>query len=171
MRRTDKEVTDRDTMVGILAEAGICRLAMVDNGQPYLVPMNFVYRDGCLYFHSAPEGRKLEVLKRYPRVCFEVEARVEIASAEKACDWSTRYFSVVGYGEASLVEDAQDKLDILQAIMQKYSGRGNWEIAAGVVNTLVVLRVSIEQMTAKKSKYDSWVPGAHGTEQEGGQPT
>lgn len=169
MRRTDKEITDRESIEGILAEAEVCRLAMTEGDQPYIVPMNFVYDRGCLYFHSAQEGKKLAILRRNPRVCFEVEARVELAPAEKACNWTTRYFSVIGFGEVSLVDEVADKERALQGIMAKYSGRTGWEFTQGMVNTLVVLRVSIEQMTAKKSRYDSWVPADSDTTAEGEQ--
>jgi len=57
MRRREKQITDTKQMEQILAQAQVCRLAMVDKGHPYVVPLNFGYRDGALYFHSALEGR------------------------------------------------------------------------------------------------------------------
>ena len=54
MRRSDKEMKDRAWMESILRKALVCRIALCADQEPYLVPMNFGYRDGCLYLHSAP---------------------------------------------------------------------------------------------------------------------
>lgn len=167
MRRADKEVIDLKIIDAVLQEALVCRLAMVNEGEPYLVPMNFAYRDNCLYFHSAPEGTKIDILRRNPRVCFEVETRVELAPSEKACNWSIRYFSVVGFGTASIVEDLEEKRRGLQYIMEKHSGRTDWQFDDRVLDTMILLRVSIEHMTGKKSRYESWVPQVRGAGEEG----
>ena len=46
----------------VIARAPVCRLALSDNGEPYVVPMNFGYSDGVLYFHGAPNGRKIDII-------------------------------------------------------------------------------------------------------------
>ena len=74
MRRKDKETTDPRIIDNVLSTASICRLAMVDRGELYLIPVNYGYRDGALYVHSASAGRKIDVLCRHPRVCFEIES-------------------------------------------------------------------------------------------------
>ena len=71
MRRKDREITDICAILELVSECKVCRLAMTDGGVPYIVPLNYGYEyaDGALtfYFHSAKEGRKLEILKRTPR--------------------------------------------------------------------------------------------------------
>ena len=59
MRRSDREISEIHAIEKILAEASVCRLAMVDNGEPYILPLNYGYRDGTLYFHGAAHGRKV----------------------------------------------------------------------------------------------------------------
>ena len=56
MRRKDKEITDPALLSAILREAFVCRLGLAGDGEPYVVPVNFVYSGGCLYLHSACEG-------------------------------------------------------------------------------------------------------------------
>ncbi|OQX60886.1 MAG: hypothetical protein B5M51_09570 [Anaerolinea sp. 4484_236] len=58
MRRSDREITDQAAIEAIIHEAEFCRLALVDGGQPYIIPLSFGYRDKVLYFHSAVEGEK-----------------------------------------------------------------------------------------------------------------
>ena len=60
MRRKDKEIKDQQEIESILGKADVCRLAFSDNDIPYIVPVNYGYRDHCLYFHSAKEGKKID---------------------------------------------------------------------------------------------------------------
>ncbi len=76
MRRKDKEITDKRGIEEILRKALVCRVAMCNGESPYCVPMNFCYMNGSLYLHSAKEGKKLEILRRNNRVCFEVDVDV-----------------------------------------------------------------------------------------------
>ena len=63
MRRKEKEISDRNIIDDLIKKAMIIRIAMVDDNLPYIVPMNFGYKDNCLYFHSAKEGRKIDLIK------------------------------------------------------------------------------------------------------------
>ncbi|HNU36204.1 MAG TPA: pyridoxamine 5'-phosphate oxidase family protein, partial [Methanomassiliicoccales archaeon] len=85
MRKAEREIKDQGELEDVIRRAEVCRLAMVDDGEPYIVPMNFGFRKGTFYFHCAKEGRKLEVLRKAPRVCFELEAGVQLVRGEKAC--------------------------------------------------------------------------------------
>ena len=91
MRKTKQEITDEKVLEEILSGAEICRLAMMDGHRPYLLPFNFGYADGSLYIHSAPEGKKIELLNINNQVCFEIEDTVRIIKKEKACGWTTLY--------------------------------------------------------------------------------
>ena len=107
MRRAEREIRDPGELEDVIRRAEVCRLGMVDGGEPYIVPMNFGYRDGHLYFHCAREGRKLDVLRANPRVCFELEAGVRTVRGETACKWSTAYESVIGWGTATVLMDEE----------------------------------------------------------------
>ena len=83
MRRKDREVTDKNQIEEILKQCKTCHVAMVDNEKPYVVPLSYGYQileDGTLelVFHSAKDGKKINILKKNPNVCFEISMEVRI---------------------------------------------------------------------------------------------
>ena len=64
VRRKDKEIKDKEVIESIIKRATVCRIALSENNVPYIVPLSFGYKDNCLYFHSAPEGRKIDIIKQ-----------------------------------------------------------------------------------------------------------
>ena len=78
MRRKDKELTDSKEIEGIVKKATVCRLGLMDEDEAYIVPVNFGYEKNAIYFHSALKGRKIELIKKKEKVCFEIEADVGI---------------------------------------------------------------------------------------------
>ena len=151
MRRSDKQITDTAAVEEILAGAEVCRIAMCDGNEPYLVPVNFGYRDRALFIHSACEGRKIDILRKNNRVCFEADAEVEILKGDAACGWGARYLSVIGTGTAHFVEDLSGKKDALDVIVRKYSGSGGHSYDDARVNAVCVIRIDIDGMIGKKS--------------------
>lgn len=151
MRKAEREIKGRDELEDVIHRANVCRLAMVDGGEPYIVPMNFGYRDGCLYFHCAKEGRKLEVLKRNPKVCFELEADVRLMEGDAACKWSTSYESVIGWGTAEIVMDEKAVRDGLMVVMSHYT-EGPFDFDPRSLSLTALIEVRIERMTGKRSK-------------------
>jgi len=64
MRRKEKEITDSAEIEQIIRKARVCRLGLVDDREPYVVPVCFGYEKNAFYFHCAPEGRKIELIKK-----------------------------------------------------------------------------------------------------------
>jgi len=150
MRREKQEIHYQAELEEIFREAIVCRLAIADGDAPYIVPLNFGYQDNTLYFHSAAEGRKLDLLRKHPQVCFEVESGVEIVRGETACDWGVSFRSIIGFGRAELVEGADEKRRALDIIMSHYSD-GKFEYPDSNLNRTTVIRVGITSMTGKRS--------------------
>ena len=128
MRRGDREVNDRKGIEEILLRCKTCHLAMADGGSPYVVPLSFGYRfpaDDTLemYFHSAYEGKKIDLLRKNNRVCFEVSDEGEPVHAENPCNSGYYYSSVIGYGEALFITDTVAKCDGLSVIFRCQTGR------------------------------------------------
>lgn len=151
MRKANQEITDPKTLEAILQKATIVRLAMIDNGLPYLLPFNFGYSENCIYIHSAPEGKKIDVLRQNPQVCFEVEDLVETVEGEIACKWSTMYRSVVGYGNVEIVTGFEEKKRGLEIIMSQHGYKGKMEFDTKEVEFIVLLKLKIDSMTGKQS--------------------
>lgn len=127
MRRSDREVTSPGKIREILDACKTCHLAMVDGGLPYVLPLSYGYAmDGgtlTLYFHSAHEGRKIDILRKNAAVCFEMCREGEPIFAEKSpCRSGYFYSSVHGFGTATFVLDAQEKCRALSLIMQQQAG-------------------------------------------------
>jgi len=118
-----------------------------------VVPVNFVSSGGCLYLHSASEGRKIEILRRNNRVCFETETGVELVRSERACDFRVRYISVIGTGIASFVTDPAEKSRIFDLFMEKYAGGGGWSYPEAALRAVTVIRVDVETLTGIASRY------------------
>lgn len=68
MRRKEKEITESKILHEIVESAQVCRLGLSDGNAPYIVPLSFGYRDGVLYFHSAAESKKIDIIKKRRRL-------------------------------------------------------------------------------------------------------
>ena len=136
----------------IISKANVCRLGLSVDNNPYIVPLNFGYKERCLYFHTPKVGKKIDMIKTNNRVCFELDIDCEVAGAENPCDWTMKFRSVVGYGRASLLDDTEEKRRALDIIVEHYSGRVN-EYNEKLVDRLVIIKVEIQSMTGKKSGY------------------
>lgn len=150
MRRKDQEITDPRILTEVLAAGQVCRLAMIAAGEPYLVPLNYGYRDGALYFHTAAEGRKIEALRAGGRVCFEVETPCEIIRHAEPCHWGAKVRSVVGYGRVEFVSALEEKRRAFDVIMAHYGQVGSNVYDSRQLESVAVLRLEIESMTGKQ---------------------
>lgn len=151
MRRSLKEITDPLIIDQLLKKASVCHLAMSDDGQPYVVPMNYGYDDKSFYLHCATEGRKLAVLSRNNRVCVEVVVEYAIESAESACDWTTHFTSVIGFGTAFILEDPIEKEAALNKLMQAFTGTPKHDFSEQALRRVCVIRVDVSDIRAKDS--------------------
>jgi len=150
MRRKEQEITDRTAIESVIAKSTVCRLALSEDDRPYIVPLCFGYADNALYFHTAREGKKIDILKKNNRVCFEVDCDHELVSNENACKWSMKYRSVVGFGKAFVKEDPESKRKALDSIMQHYGGRPS-DYSASIMEKMLVIKVEIKSMRGKHS--------------------
>lgn len=151
MRRQDKVITDYGLIETILKDERICRIALCDWEKPYLVPMVFGYHDGYLYLHSATEGKKIDLLRMNNQICFEVESGVEVIPGEEPSNWRIKYYSVIGFGKAYLIEEPEEKRKALNVIMRKFT-KENQEYPGEMLRVIEVIKVVIEEMTGKKSE-------------------
>lgn len=116
MRRKDKEI-GTDQAIHFLTECEYGVLSTVDNdGQPYGVPLNYAYKDNCIYFHCALEGHKTDNIKDNPKVSFCAVGNTKVLPSE----FSTNYVSAVAFGVASEVQGTE-RYDALVLILEKYS--------------------------------------------------
>ncbi len=152
MRRKDKEIKDTREIESIINRSDVCRIALSENNSPYIVPVCFGYRDNCLYFHSAAGGKKIDIINKNNRVCFEFDAHEGLIKSENLCDWDMKYHSVIGSGKAFFIKDIEEKTRALNIITEHYSSDAH-EYQKNSVDNVTVIKVEIENITGKKSGY------------------
>ena len=150
MRRTDKEIKDRAEIEEILRSGRVCHLGLIDDGLPYVVPLNYGYRDGCLYVHSAREGHKIDILRRNNIVSFSIHIDDGLVKPDVACNWGMSYRSVMGMGAAALVDGGEEKEQALRIIMKHYAGPIPVFETAKLDNVRII-KIRINSLTGKKS--------------------
>lgn len=150
MRRKEKEIKEMAVIEQIIKQSRVCRLAMVDQDKPYVIPMSFGYDGSYIYFHSALEGRKIEVLKKNPQVCFEFDEVMKLVKNKDACKWGMAFKSVIGEGNAVFVEDITQKAQGLGVIMAQYSKK-SFEFPRESLEKTALIKVVITQITGKQS--------------------
>ncbi|MGM0428212.1 MAG: pyridoxamine 5'-phosphate oxidase family protein [Thermodesulfobacteriota bacterium] len=150
MRKREKEIQDRSEIEAILDKAQVCRLALSDDNRPYMVPLNFGYKDNCLYFHTGRTGKKIDILKRNNSVCFQVDVDLEVVESDNPCDWNMNYRSVIGHGRAVFLEDPAEKKHALDIIVEHYGAAKN-DYDEARLKRLTLIKVDIERMTGKRS--------------------
>jgi uncharacterized protein len=153
MRRTDREITDIQEILEVLKQAEVCRIALIDNDIPYIVPLNFGFETSnplVLYFHCAPQGRKLDIIRKNNKVCFEVEVDTKIISGIKACDWSMEYRSVIGFGVIQILESMEEKIHGLSVLMKHYSDTAGFEFDPNLLNRTTILKLFVSEISGKE---------------------
>ena len=153
MRRNDREITDISAIESFIAKEQIFRIAFYDDGDVFIVPVNYGYRveNGrySFYFHGARASRKFELAKASPKVGFEIDGKYEVLEAEIACDFSAKFQSVIGTGTLSLVEDKAEKILGLNCIMKQMTNKSEWEYRDKMLNGVAVFRLDVEKMSCK----------------------
>lgn len=156
MRRSDREVTDFNKMMDIVEHCICCRVGFNDNGNVYIVPLNFGYEKTedsfVLYFHSAKEGRKIDLIRDNPKVGFEMDTNYMLYEGETACKHSARYQSVIGNGVIEVVEDADEKVKGLNLFMEHNTGKKDWNYDENMLNVVSVLKLKVTEFSCKERK-------------------
>ncbi|MFK5926632.1 MAG: pyridoxamine 5'-phosphate oxidase family protein [Desulfuromusa sp.] len=153
MRRSDKAVTEQPAIEKILRAGKTCQLAFSAEPVPYLVTLNYGYHAGTLYFHSAREGRKIDLIKKHKQAAFTVALDRGLVTGENACDWSVRFQSVVGHGQVSLLESPEEKRQALDLFMAQYSTE-EFSYPDKMIQATAVFTLVIDAMTVKQSRVD-----------------
>lgn len=148
MRKKEYQINDIAVIEDILSRALVCRLGLCEDNRPYVVPLCFGYKDNALYFHCSTEGKKLDIIRKNNKVCFEVDIDSECIKADEPCKYTMKYKSVIGFGRAHIINDAESKCRGLNVIMQQFSGK-TFEFPEEAIQKTII-KVEIESMTGKQ---------------------
>lgn len=154
MRRKDREVTGNGKINEIISSCHCCRLGFYDNGEVYIVPLNFGYdeKDGrrTFYFHSAKEGRKIDLISKTKSVGFELDGNYELIEGDTACKHSARFQSVIGTGNITFVEEPEEKKAALQSIMLHNTGKDHWDFPDAMFRGICIFKLEVKTLSCKE---------------------
>ncbi len=153
MRHPERKIKDKETVTAILERSPLGRIATVNpKGFPVIKPINFVYWNGKIYIHSSTKGEKIRDIRRGSRVCFEVDEPIAYVGAKgPACTANYYYRSVIIKGMAAVLTDRDEKLKILERLMEKYQPEGGYEaIPEEALKKTAIIEISIREMTGKE---------------------
>lgn len=156
MRRKEREIKDTVELVRILSKTCVGTLSVSGGEYPYAVPLNFGFSendgDFKVYFHCASEGKKIELIKKNPKVCFEVHTMERITGeGESACVYSCAYESVIGFGCAKKLTSRDEKKEALIKIMENCTGR-EFDFNENQTRGVTVFEIAFSEVTGKRSK-------------------
>lgn len=153
MRKREREITDLEEIRSILEQCKILHLGLSDQGQPYVVPLNY----GCLmegerltfYLHGATEGYKYEVIQKNPKVSFAMECDTIPFEGKAPCQYGMAYRSLMGKGTASLVTDTTEKQMGMSLLMKTQTGK-DFDFNEKLVSIVNVIKITVDSYSAKK---------------------
>lgn len=158
MRRADREVKEQTEIQKIMEQCKVCRIGMYDEGEVYIVPLNFGFQyiadaagnvQYTIFVHSAGTGRKIELLTKNRKIGFELDTDHELVEADSPCAHSYRFASIIGTARAEFVEDPQGKIEGLQAIMRQQTGK-EFAFQEAMVKGVTVIRLHVETLSCKR---------------------
>ncbi|MFX1558003.1 MAG: pyridoxamine 5'-phosphate oxidase family protein [Promethearchaeota archaeon] len=153
MRRKEKEIIDKKEIESIIERATVCRIGLSEDSIPYIIPVNFGYNNNFLYFHSAPVGKKIDIIRNNNNVCFEMDIDHELLILDNICNSSMKYRSIIGFGKASFITNAEEKRKALKIITNHYVSKDLNEFNESLLKKIAIIKIEIENMTGKKSEF------------------
>lgn len=158
MRRTDREVTGKEDIKRILDICKVCRLGMMDETGIYIVPVNFGYsfedEKLVLYVHGAKEGRKIALAKQKPMVGIEMDHEYGLEEGSSPCEYSYGYASLIGNGQAEVIDEAEEKAKALEIIMKHQTGKEfrEFEENPKLAEAVGIIKVTVDKFSCKQHR-------------------
>ena len=151
MRRTDREIKDLKDIIKVMEKCDTCRLALNDEGYPYILPLNFgmeVMDDKItLYFHGATEGKKYELIEKDNRASFEMDCSHRLVTEVERGSCTMEYESVIGRGRIEILPE-EEKYGALCILMRHYH-KEDFPFDKRVIPKTTVMKLFVESITGK----------------------
>lgn len=151
MRRTDREVKGFEDIVAIMEKCDVCRIALNNNGYPYILPLNFgmyIKEDKIeLYFHGAMEGTKYDLIEKDNRASFEMDCGHKLVTEAGCGSCTMNYESVIGQGHIEMLSD-DEKYNALYILMKHYH-QEEFPFNKAVIPNTKVFKLVVEKVTGK----------------------
>jgi nitroimidazol reductase NimA-like FMN-containing flavoprotein (pyridoxamine 5'-phosphate oxidase superfamily) len=152
IREPQRAVYDRDAVYQILDEGFICHIGFAVEAQPYVIPTSYARKGDVLYVHGSAASRMLRHAGSGISVCVTVTLLDGLVLARSIFNHSMNYRSVVVLGEATSIEDREEKLAALHALSEHILP-GRWKDARPPseqeLKATTVIQLPIEEFSAK----------------------
>ena len=158
MRRADREITDINEKVDLIKKCKVCRIGLSENNMPYIIPLNYGYNFDnnilTLFFHSATEGKKFDIIKSNNNACFEIDCDTRLIEAETACDYGYAFRSIIGFGKIMILEDADEKINGLNQIMKHQTEvETAYDFTHNDFKNVCVYKMVVKEFTGKQKEF------------------
>jgi nitroimidazol reductase NimA-like FMN-containing flavoprotein (pyridoxamine 5'-phosphate oxidase superfamily) len=123
----------------LLRMGTVGRLGCVLNGEPYVVPINYVFEGGCIYSHSLP-GQKIDALRVNPRSCLQVDL------IQDPLRWS----SVIAFGNYREITETAERNEVIGKILRRFPMLTPVESTLardGGPNKVIVFQIRIDKVS------------------------
>jgi nitroimidazol reductase NimA-like FMN-containing flavoprotein (pyridoxamine 5'-phosphate oxidase superfamily) len=133
-----RQLCEEET-TALLTAGRVGRLGCIHKGEPYVVPINYLFEEGVIYSHSLP-GMKIEAMRSFPRVCLQVD--------EITDDFNWR--SALAFGTFEELSNAHDRNTILAKLLFHFSKLTPVEsmiVQDANAPAAVVFRIVIDRVT------------------------
>ncbi|PJN90746.1 pyridoxamine 5'-phosphate oxidase family protein [Bacillus sp. mrc49] len=120
IRYRQRTCTNQAQIHDFLSKAQTGFLGLVDRLEPYVIPLNFVWKEGSFLFHGAAAGRKIDILNTNPHACFTVSENYGTMVDPIPANTDTAYMSVISTGTIEILKDLDEATSAMQALLDKY---------------------------------------------------
>ena len=161
LQRLPEYQRDDEWIRVFLRAAKVGHIASTRDGQPFLNPTSFWFDEANhqIIFHSNITGRVRSNLESNPRVCFEASELGKMLPANVALEFSLQFRSVVVFGKARLITDAEEARRVLYGLIHKYfpamtAGKEFREITDKELKRTSIYAIQIEEWSGKENWKD-----------------
>lgn len=158
MKRSDRELTKPEEFRSVLENSDVVHIAMHDGEEIYLLAMNYGFtfenEKLILYVHGNLEGKKWDLIRKNSRVAIEIDCEHSLIKGNVACQYGYTFASIMGNGNAEIVEDPEEKAAALSLLMKNLTGQ-NFEFNDRLAKVVAIGKITLDSYTGKRRRADN----------------
>jgi len=145
------EHLNKERIEATIKKCEVCYIGVVDGDVPYVLPMNFGYKNDIIYLHSAPKGKMIDILTKNNNICitFSIDNELVFQHPEVACSYRMKSKSVIAWGKVQFQEDFDKKEEALNIIMKQYSNK-EFKYSNPAIKNVKIWEVHLERISCKE---------------------